>query len=75
MIQRETIEKIKAAANVEEVVGQYVTLRRRGAGLVGLCPFHDDHHPSLYVSPAKGVWRCFSCGAGGNARPALLCQV
>lgn len=67
MIQRETIEKIKAAASVEEVVGQYVTLRRRGAGLVGLCPFHDDHHPSLYVSPAKGVWRCFSCGAGGNA--------
>lgn len=67
MISQETIERVKAAANVEEVVGQYVELRRRGAGLVGLCPFHDDHHPSLCVSPAKGVWRCFSCGAGGTA--------
>lgn len=72
MIQQETIERIKAAANVEDVVGQYVTLSRRGAGLVGLCPFHDDHHPSLYVSPAKGVWRCFSCGAGGNAIDFLM---
>ena len=60
MIQQETIERIKAAANVEDVVGQYVTLSRRGAGLVGLCPFHNDKHPSLYVSPAKCMWRCFS---------------
>ena len=55
------------AAQIEDVVSEFVTLRRRGVNLVGLCPFHDDKTPSFYVSPAKGLCKCFSCGKGGNA--------
>lgn len=55
------------AANIVDVVSQYVTLRRSGTSYKGLCPFHDDKTPSFYVSPSKGVCKCFSCGKGGNA--------
>lgn len=67
MIPRETIEKIKAAAKIEEVVGDYVTLRKRGANLIGLCPFHNEKTGSFTVSPSKGIYKCFGCGVSGHA--------
>ncbi len=67
MISRETIDKIIDAARIEEVVGDFVTLKRRGANLLGLCPFHSEKTPSFTVSPAKGIYKCFGCGAAGNS--------
>ena len=67
MIDRNTVERILDAADIVEVVSDFVTLRKRGVNYVGLCPFHDDTTPSFYVSPAKGVCKCFACGKGGNA--------
>jgi len=66
VIDHLTIEKILNAANIVEVVSEFVQLRKRGVNYVGLCPFHDDRTPSFYVSQAKGVCKCFSCGEGGN---------
>lgn len=67
MIKKETIEEIIEAARVEEVVGDYVVLKRRGANLLGLCPFHNEKTPSFSVSPSKGIYKCFGCGKAGNA--------
>ena len=67
MIPRETIDRVFAAAKIEEVVGDYVTLKRRGANLLGLCPFHNEKTPSFTVSPAKGIYKCFGCGKSGHA--------
>ena len=67
MIPRETIERIHAAAKIEEVVGDYVSLRKRGANLIGLCPFHNEKTGSFTVSPSKGIYKCFGCGVSGNA--------
>ncbi len=67
MIHKEDIDKIFEAARVEEVVGDYVTLKKRGVNLTGLCPFHDEKTPSFYVSPVKGIYKCFGCGKGGHA--------
>lgn len=66
MIDRNTISKIMDAARIEDVVGDFVTLKRAGANLKGLCPFHDDRTPSFIVSPAKNFCKCFACGKGGN---------
>lgn len=66
MIPQSTIDRIIDAANIVDVVSDYVTLRRAGASYKGLCPFHDDKTPSFSVSPARGVCKCFSCGKGGN---------
>ncbi|NNJ55253.1 MAG: DNA primase, partial [Bacteroidia bacterium] len=66
MISQAVIDKIFDVAPIEEVVGEYVTLKRAGANYKGLCPFHDDKHPSMSVSPSKGIFKCFSCGQGGN---------
>lgn len=66
-IDRSTVDKIYEAARVEEVVGDYVSLKRRGTNMLGLCPFHDEKTPSFMVSPAKGIYKCFGCGKGGNA--------
>ncbi len=66
MIDRATIDKIIDAANIVDVVSDFVNLKRAGANLKGLCPFHDDHTPSFMVSPAKNFCKCFSCGKGGN---------
>ena len=65
MIDRVTIERIQDAAQIVDVVSDFITLRKRGANYVGLCPFHDDHSPSFYVSPAKNICKCFACGEGG----------
>lgn len=67
MIDQHTVDRIIEAANIVEVVSDFVTLRRRGANYVGLCPFHDEKTPSFSVSPARGICKCFSCGKGGNA--------
>ena len=67
MIPQSTIDRIVDAANIVDVVSDYVTLRRSGASYKGLCPFHDDKTPSFSVSPARGVCKCFSCGKGGNS--------
>lgn len=67
MIPRSKIDEIVDAARVEEVVGEYVHLKKRGANLQGLCPFHNEKTPSFNVSPAKGIYKCFGCGKAGNA--------
>lgn len=67
MIDRQTVEKIKDAANIVDVVSEFVTLKRSGANYKGLCPFHNEKTPSFYVSPARGTCHCFGCGKGGNA--------
>ncbi|MDR1981271.1 MAG: DNA primase [Tannerellaceae bacterium] len=67
MIDQPTIDRILNAANIVDVVSEFVTLRRRGVNYVGLCPFHSDKSPSFYVSPAKNICKCFACGEGGTA--------
>lgn len=67
MIDRQTIDKIMNAADIVDVVSEFVTLKRSGANYKGLCPFHNERTPSFVVSPARGICHCFSCGKGGNA--------
>ena len=67
MIHKEDIDKIFETARVEDVVADYVSLKKRGANLIGCCPFHNEKTPSFYVSPAKGIYKCFGCGKGGHA--------
>lgn len=67
MITRDTIDKINETARIEEVVGDFITLKKRGANMLGLCPFHNEKTPSFTVSPAKGIYKCFGCGAAGNS--------
>ena len=62
-----TVERVLDAAGIVDVVSRFVTLRKRGVNYVGLCPFHNEKTPSFYVSPSKGICKCFSCGKGGNA--------
>ena len=67
MIDPSTIERIVDAANISDVVSEFVTLKKRGVNLLGLCPFHNEKTPSFTVSPAKGIFKCFGCGKGGNS--------
>ncbi|MFI3316924.1 MAG: DNA primase [Rikenellaceae bacterium] len=67
MIDRDTIDRIYAAANIVEIVGDYVTLKKKGANYQACCPFHNEKTPSFVVSPVKGLYKCFGCGKGGNA--------
>jgi DNA primase len=67
LISRTTIEAINDAAHVEDVVGEFVHLKKRGANMIGLCPFHDEKTPSFVVSPAKGIYKCFGCGKSGDS--------
>ena len=67
MIKPETIQKIVETAHVEEVIGDFVSLKKRGVNYLGLCPFHNEKTPSFVVSPAKGIYKCFGCGKAGNA--------
>ncbi|HET8828921.1 MAG TPA: DNA primase [Pelobium sp.] len=67
MIKKETIDKILETALIEEVVGDFVHLKKRGSSLTGLCPFHNEKSPSFHVSPAKGIFKCFGCGKGGDS--------
>ena len=67
MIPQETIDKIFETARVEEVVGDFVDLKKAGVNYKGRCPFHDEKTPSFVVSPTKGIYKCFGCGKGGNS--------
>ncbi|MBQ1618334.1 MAG: DNA primase [Bacteroidales bacterium] len=67
MIPQETVQQIIDTARIEEVVSDFVTLKRRGANYVACCPFHNEKTPSFYVSPAKGIYKCFGCGKAGSA--------
>lgn len=67
MLDQATIDKITDAAQIQDVVSDYVTLKKRGVNLLGLCPFHNEKTPSFIVSPAKGIFKCFGCGKGGNS--------
>lgn len=67
MIPQATVDQILDTARIEEVVGEFVTLKRRGANFVACCPFHNEKTPSFYVSPSKGIYKCFGCGKAGSA--------
>ena len=67
MIDRATIDRIYATADIVEVISDYVTLRKKGVNYQACCPFHNEKTPSFVVSPSKGVYKCFGCGKGGNA--------
>lgn len=67
MIDSAIVQQIFESAVIEDVVGDYVSLKKRGANLLGLCPFHNEKTPSFNVSPSKGIYKCFGCGKGGNA--------
>lgn len=72
MIPQETIRKITDAAQVDEVISDFVTLKKRGVNYIGLCPFHDEKTPSFTVSPAKGIYKCFGCGKAGDSVRFLM---
>ena len=72
MIPRETVDQILDAARIEEVVGDFVTLKRRGASYVACCPFHNEKTPSFHVTPSKGIYKCFGCGEQGNSVGFLM---
>jgi DNA primase len=72
MIDYATIERILQVAEITEVVGEFVRLKRRGVNYIGLCPFHNEKTPSFNVSPSKGIYKCFGCGKGGNAVNFLM---
>lgn len=66
MIDKETIERVKSALSITDIIGKYVTLRRTGRNFVGVCPFHNDSHPSMTVSPSRNTYKCFVCFHGGD---------
>ena len=66
MIPQKTVDLILDTAKIEEVVGDFVTLKRRGADYVACCPFHNEKTPSFHVNPARGIYKCFGCGKGGS---------
>ena len=74
MISQKSVQQIIETAKVEEIVEDYVNLKRRGVNLLGLCPFHNEKTPSFTVSPAKNIYKCFGCGKGGNAVQFLMEQ-
>jgi DNA primase len=67
MIPKETVDRIFDTARIEEVVGEFVSLKKRGVNMIGLCPFHNEKTPSFNVSPTRGIYKCFGCGKGGNS--------
>jgi len=67
MIKQSTIDLVRSRADIAEVVGSRITIKRSGSGHMACCPFHDEKTPSLHVSPAKGMYKCFGCGKGGDA--------
>ncbi|MDT3386769.1 MAG: CHC2 zinc finger domain-containing protein, partial [Bacteroidota bacterium] len=74
MIDKQTVEKIKNASNIVDVVSEFVALKKSGANFKGLCPFHNEKTPSFFVSPARGTCHCFGCGKGGNAITFIMDQ-
>ncbi|MBQ0077376.1 MAG: DNA primase [Bacteroidales bacterium] len=72
MIKQETVDLILDTVRIEDIVGDFVTLKRRGANMVACCPFHNERTPSFYVSPSKGIYKCFGCGKSGKAVTFLM---
>lgn len=72
MIARSSIDAVINAAAIDDVVGEYIALKKRGANLLGRCPFHDEKTPSFTVSPSKGIYKCFGCGKAGNSVSFLM---
>ncbi|HMO38235.1 MAG TPA: DNA primase [Saprospiraceae bacterium] len=72
MISQRSVQEVLDTVKVEDIVGDYVNLKRRGTNLIGLCPFHNEKTPSFSVSPSKGIYKCFGCGQGGNAVQFLM---
>ena len=72
MIKQETIEKVLDCSNIVDVVGNYVTLRKRGVNYVACCPFHSERTPSFTVFPGTGTYKCFGCGEQGNSVGFLM---
>ena len=72
MISRRTIDKVMDSALIEEVVGDFVSLKRRGSSMIGLCPFHNEKSPSFNVTPSRGIFKCFGCGQAGNSVRFLM---
>lgn len=72
MIDKPTVARIMDATNIVDVVSEFVSLKKRGVNYIGLCPFHNDSHPSFSVSPSRGICHCFTCGKGGNAINFLM---
>ena len=71
-IHPRTLDAVKEKADIVDIVGEHVVLKKKGNEFVGICPFHDDSRPSMTVSPAKQFYYCFSCGAGGNSIKFLM---
>ncbi|HEX5111228.1 MAG TPA: CHC2 zinc finger domain-containing protein, partial [Saprospiraceae bacterium] len=67
MISRKSIDEVLERTRIEEVVQDFVSLRRRGSNLIGLCPFHHEKTPSFSVSPTRNIYKCFGCGKGGDS--------
>ena len=67
MIPLDTVDKILDSAQIVDVISDFVSLKRRGANYIACCPFHNEKTPSFYVSPAKGIYKCFGCGKSGTA--------
>lgn len=74
MISQKSIQEVLDTVKIEDVIGEFVTLRRRGVNLIGLCPFHNEKTPSFNVSPTKNIFKCFGCGKGGNAVQFIMEQ-
>ena len=72
MIPHKTVEQVLETARIEEVVGEFVQLKRRGVNMIGLCPFHSEKTPSFTVAPSKNIFKCFGCGKGGSAATFLM---
>ena len=72
MIDQETIQRIMDASRIEEVIGDFVSLKKRGSNHIGCCPFHNEKTPSFYVSPSKGIYKCFGCGEAGDVVKFLM---
>ncbi|NJL75382.1 MAG: DNA primase [Saprospiraceae bacterium] len=72
MIPQQTVQEIMETAKIEEVIGDFINLKRRGVNLIGLCPFHGEKTPSFTVSPTKNIYKCFGCGKGGNAAQFIM---
>lgn len=72
MINQETVQRILDASHIEEVIGEFVSLKKRGSNHIGCCPFHNEKTPSFYVSPSKGIFKCFGCGEAGDVVRFLM---
>ena len=75
MIPKETIDKIFEAAKIEDVISDFVSLKKKGVNYIGNCPFHDEKTPSFIVSPTKGIFKCFGCGVGGNVVKFIITKL